>query len=152
MGGVVYIASDEKDQKFFEPFREIFDVVMLDDFKHLLVGVNTNYYGMIDSLIASRSKIFFGCWFSTFTGYINRIRGFHHNKRKGPGYEQGHHTSYYYALDDRKYHLQEFYPVKKSFYAREFPAAWRLIDEGIGELVETTTTTTNADGGSSVIL
>ena len=151
MGGVVYIASDEKDPKFFEPFREIFDVVMLDDFKHLLVGVNTNYYGMIDSLIASRSKIFFGCWFSTFTGYINRIRGFHNNKRKGPGYEMGYHTSYYYALDDRKYHLQEFYPVKKSFYAREFPAAWRLIDEGIGELAETANSNA-ADGSSSATL
>jgi hypothetical protein len=44
--------------------------------------------------------------------------------------------SYYYALDDRKYHLQEYYPVKKSFYAREFPTMWRLIDEGIAELAE----------------
>jgi hypothetical protein len=146
MGGLVYIASDEKDQTFFQPFRDIFDVVMLDDFKHLLVGVNTNYYGMIDSLIASRSKIFFGCWFSTFTGYINRLRGFHNNKRKGPGYEMGYHSSYYYALDDRKYHIQEFYPVKKSFYAREFPTAWRLIDEGIQELAEETSNA--GDGGS----
>jgi GDP-fucose protein O-fucosyltransferase len=136
MGGVVYIASDETDQSFFKPLREAFDVVMLDDFKHLLEGVNSNYYGMIDSLIASRSKVFFGCWFSTFTGYINRLRGFHNNKRKGMGYDMGYHSSYYYALDDRKYHLQEYYPVKKSFYAREFPTSWRLIDEGIVELAE----------------
>jgi GDP-fucose protein O-fucosyltransferase len=133
-GSVVYIASDETDPQFFEPFRKAFDVVMLSDFKQELVGVNSNYYGMIDSLIASRANIFFGCWFSSFTGYINRIRGFHHNKKKGRGYEMGYHESYYYALDDRKFHLQAYYPVKKSFYAREFPTAWRLIDNGIYKL------------------
>ena len=138
--GVVYIASDEKDQTFFQPFRKAFDVVMLDDFKHLLKGVNSIYYGMIDSLIASRSEIFFGCWFSTFTGYIIRLRGFHNNKRKGLRYEMGYHSSYYYALEDRKYHLQEYHPVKKSFFATEFPTAWRLIDEGIVELAEADTT------------
>eukprot|EP00547_Thalassionema_nitzschioides_P000183 CAMPEP_0194214692 /NCGR_PEP_ID=MMETSP0156-20130528/16033_1 /TAXON_ID=33649 /ORGANISM="Thalassionema nitzschioides, Strain L26-B" /LENGTH=610 /DNA_ID=CAMNT_0038943015 /DNA_START=47 /DNA_END=1879 /DNA_ORIENTATION=+ len=132
--GTIYIASDEKDAAFFRPFRELYDVVFLDDFKYLLKGVNTNYYGMIDSLIASRSEVFFGCWFSTFTGYINRIRGYHNNKKKGPGYEMGYMESYYYALDDRKDHLHHFYPVKKSFYAREFPASWRLIDQGVGEL------------------
>jgi hypothetical protein len=130
----VYIATDEKDRKFFEPFKEIYDVLFLEDFHHLLEGINSNHYGMIDSLIASRSKTFFGCWFSTFTGYINRLRGYHNNKNKGFGYEQGHMQSFYYALDDRKYHMQQFYPVKKSFYAREFPTSWRLIDNGIGEL------------------
>jgi len=129
--GTVYIATDEKDRSFFDPFRELYDIVFLDDFKHELEGVNTNYYGMIDSLIAARSEVFFGCWFSTFTGYINRLRGYHHNKKKGEGYEMGYHNSYYYALDDRKDHLHHFYPVKKSFYAREFPTSWRLIDEGI---------------------
>lgn len=133
-GGVVYIATDEKNKAFFDPFRETFDTFFLDDFMHLLEGVNSNYFGMIDSLIAARSNVFFGCWFSTFTGYINRLRGYHNNKKKGEGYEMGYHSSYYYALDDRKYHLQEYYPVKKSFYAREFPTSWRLLDTGIGEL------------------
>jgi len=131
--GTVYIATDEKDQSFFDPFRKVYDVVFLDDFKDLLKGVNTNYYGMIDSLVAARSEVFFGCWFSTFTGYINRLRGYHNNKEKGEGYEMGYHNSYYYALDDRKDHLHHFYPVKKSFYAREFPTSWRLIDKGIEE-------------------
>jgi hypothetical protein len=134
-GGVVYIATDEKDKKFFDPFRENFDVVFLEDFHHLLEGVNSNYFGMIDTLIASRSKVFFGCWFSTFTGYIHRLRGYHASKRKAPGFEQGLiENSFYYALDDRIHHMQEYYPVKKSFYAREFPTAWRLLDTNIGEL------------------
>jgi len=129
----VYIATDEHDRAFFDPMAELYDVVFLDDVKDVLEGVNTNYYGMIDQLVASRGRIFFGCWFSTFTGYINRLRGYHANKGKTKGYEDGIVPSYYYALVDRHYHMQTFYPVKRSYYAREFPASWRLIDKGIGE-------------------
>jgi hypothetical protein len=109
-------------------------VVFLDDFMHDLKHVNSNYYGMIDQLIASRGKQFFGCWFSTFTGYINRLRGYHVDDHQEPGYKQGIiPTSWYYALRDRFDHMQQFWPVKKSFYAREFPTSWRLIDTGIGD-------------------
>jgi len=93
--------------------------------------VNTNYYGMIDQLVASRGRVFFGCWFSTFTGYINRLRGYHADDHQEPGYEMGVHNSYYYAPADRKEHMKVYYPVKQAFYAREFPTSWRLIDRGI---------------------
>jgi hypothetical protein len=128
----VYIATDERKKTFFDPLKKHYDVVFLEDFKHELQGVNTNYYGMIDQLVASRGRIFYGCWFSTFTGYINRLRGYHADDHQTPGYGMGVVPSYYYALKDRYLHHQEFYPVKKSFYAREFPASWRLIDSGIG--------------------
>jgi hypothetical protein len=129
----VYIATDERDRSFFQPLKDHYDVVFLEDFDHELQNVNTNYYGMIDQLVASRGRIFYGCWFSTFTGYINRLRGYHADDHQTPGYEQGIVPSYYYALRDRFEHMQTFYPVKKSFYAREFPTSWRLIDTGIGE-------------------
>jgi hypothetical protein len=92
---------------------------------------------MIDQLIASRGRKFFGCWFSTFTGYINRLRGYHADDHKTPGYEQGVVPSWYYALADRYDHMQTYYPIKKSFYAREFPASWRLIDTGLEDLEDT---------------
>lgn len=111
-----------------------YDVVFLDDFHSVLGDVNSNFYGMIDQLVASRSRTFFGCWFSTFTGYINRLRGYHSTHDKLPGHEQGVHNSWYYALEDRYDHLQTYYPVKQSYYAREFPTSWRLIDTGIAEL------------------
>ena len=63
-----------------------------------------------------------------FTGYINRIRGYHADKEKRPGYEMGQIDSWYYVLEDRFDHMQDYYPVKQSFYAREFPTSWRLID------------------------
>jgi hypothetical protein len=93
--------------------------------------ITANYYGMIDQLVASRGNNFFGCWFSTFTGYINRLRGYHADDHALPGYEQGIIQSYYYAMSDRFDHMKEFWPIKKQFYAREFPASWRLIDSSI---------------------
>lgn len=99
-GASIYIATDERDKKFFNPLKEKgnYDILVcntaipvrffsmpfahfllltsgftilpatqfMDDFKHLLVGVNTNYYGMIDQLVASRGIKFFGCWHSTY--------------------------------------------------------------------------------------
>jgi hypothetical protein len=129
----LYIATDEQDKSFFNLLKDHYDVVFLDDFKQELQDVNTNYYGMIDQLVASRGRIFFGCWFSTFTGYINRLRGYHADDHQTPGYQMGIVPSYYYAVEDRYLHMQEFYPVKKQFYAREFPTSWRLIDTGVDD-------------------
>jgi GDP-fucose protein O-fucosyltransferase len=131
-GSTVYLATDERDKSFFAPLLKKYRVLFLDDLVHLIPGVNTNYYGMIDQLVASRGRFFFGCWFSTFTGYINRIRGYVVEKYKLPGHEDGVIQSYYYALAEHKLKMREYYPVKKSFYAREFPASWRDIDVDVG--------------------
>ena len=131
----VYIATDERDKKFFEPLKEHYDVVFLDDFMDALEGVNSNYYGMLDQLVASRGNVFLGCWFSTFTGYINRIRGYHSVKNKLPGYESGVlPTTYYYATKDKKFEMQTYAPMRGASWSREFPSSWRGIDKGIGEL------------------
>jgi len=127
----LYIATDERKKEFFDPITQHYDVVYLDDFLKEIEGVNSNYYGMIDQLISSRGRLFYGCWFSTFTGYINRLRGYHADDHETEGYEDGIVPSYYYALEDRFLHMHTFYPVKKSFYAREFPTSWRLIDTDV---------------------
>jgi GDP-fucose protein O-fucosyltransferase len=64
-GATVYIATDERNKGFFLDLALHFDLVYLDDFEHLVGTLNTNYYGMIDQLVASKSRTFFGCWFST---------------------------------------------------------------------------------------
>ena len=64
-GATVYIATDERDKKFFDPLKMHYNVLFLDDFKTELKGVNTNHFGMIDQLVASRGRLFFGCWHST---------------------------------------------------------------------------------------
>jgi hypothetical protein len=129
----IYIATDERDKSFFAPLNKHYKILYLDDFLEDLGDINTNFYGMVDQLITSRGRTFFGCWFSTFTGYINRLRGYHADDHQTPGYEDGIIPSYYYTLEDRYDHMREFWPVKRAFYAREFPTSWRLIDTGVEE-------------------
>jgi hypothetical protein len=133
-GTTIYVGTDERDKSFFDPLAKKYNLLFLDDFLHLIPGINTNYYGMIDQLIAARGRVFFGCWFSTFTGYINRIRGYYSVKHQLPGYEEGVIDSYYYAFPEHKLKMREYYPVKKALYAREFPTSWRNIDTGVGLL------------------
>jgi hypothetical protein len=134
----IFIATDERDKSFFDPLRRHYDVLFLDDLKdvnckllHQVItcysflqlyasGLNldcrhfylhcstANYFGMIDQLVASRGRIFFGCWWSTFTGYINRIRGYHSVKDRLPGYKSGElPTTYYYAVKSRKFEMNK---------------------------------------------
>lgn len=125
----VYVGTDERDKNFFKPMADHWDVLFLDDFKDLLGDISPNHYGMLDQLITSRSRTFFGCWFSTFTGYITRIRGYNSQKNKSLGYENGLlPQSYYYVLPPHKNKMHDYWPVKKLFYAREYPTSWRDID------------------------
>jgi hypothetical protein len=89
---------------------------------------------MLDQLVSSRSRVFFGCYFSTFTGYINRLRGYHADRQRAPGYESGIVESYYYAPLSHKYRMRDYWPLFGAIYAREFPVSWRMIDQGIEEL------------------
>jgi len=134
-GTTVYVATDERDKAFFHDLAQHYDVVFLDDYMHLMHNVNPNFYGMIDQLVASRSRIFFGCWFSTFTSYINRIRGYHADREKLDGFAKGAIDSYYYALPEHKYKMLEYWPLTGAFHSREFPISWRNIDHGIEELL-----------------
>jgi len=84
-GSIVYVATDETDRSFFDVFRDHYEVYFLEDFVHLLnAGVHPDQHGMIDQLVASRGERFIGTYFSTFTGYINRLRGYHSQKKTEP--------------------------------------------------------------------
>ncbi|GKY92828.1 hypothetical protein MPSEU_000252300 [Mayamaea pseudoterrestris] len=130
-GATVYIATDERDKSFFKVLSDHYNTVFMDDLLAELGDVNTNYYGMIDQLVASRGRYFFGCWFSTFTGFINRMRGYHATQDKYLGHENGIIPSWYYVMEDRFDQMQSFVPVKQSFWAREFPTSWRNLETGI---------------------
>ena len=88
-GTTLYIATQEKDKTFFNIFKEHYDVVFLDDFISEIGDLNTNLLGLVDMLVASKSEVFFGTYYSTFSGYINRLRGYHAVKNKLEGYEDG---------------------------------------------------------------
>mmetsp|Transcript_4018 Transcript_4018/g.7053 ORF Transcript_4018/g.7053 Transcript_4018/m.7053 type:complete len:559 (+) Transcript_4018:131-1807(+) len=68
---------------WFNPFREHWggDKVwfMSDFYNELLQDVPSIYLGCIDTLICSRARRFVGTRKSTFSGYINRLRGYMHD-------------------------------------------------------------------------
>jgi hypothetical protein len=69
---IIYIATDEHDKAFFDPIAKHHDVRFLDDYWELagLGDIDSNYFGMIDTIVSSRARAFAGTWFSTFTGYV----------------------------------------------------------------------------------
>jgi hypothetical protein len=127
----IYIATDERDKAFFTPLREQYKIFFLDDFLHLAPDLNKNYYGMLDQLIASRGRTFVGTYYSTFTGYINRIRGYHSQKDTADGYLKGVINSYYYIPKENKQDLKHYISLKEPLWAREFPVGWRDIDHNV---------------------
>jgi len=133
-GGSLYIASDERRKEFFEPLKAKYDVTFLDDYMHLIEGVNPNYYGMLDQLVAYKGRVFFGTWFSTLSGYINRMRGYYAAKHKLEGYEKGILPSYYFVPKQKKMQMAKYMPIKKPIYMREFPTSWRDIDKSVDEM------------------
>ena len=102
------------------------------DFQETLgPDVPTYFYGMIEQRVASRARTFVGTYYSTFTGYINRMRGYHSQAAKAPGYKQGAVKSYYFAPLEAKYAMTEFESVFVPMWGREFPVAWRDIDHDV---------------------
>jgi len=132
---VVFIATDERDKKFFNPLREHYQIFFLDDFKAELGELNSNFYGMVDQLIASRGRKFFGCWHSTFTGFINRMRGYHSQNNQSPGWETGSlPETYYYVPENLMGAMHKYAPLIGASFNRENPTSWRQLDFGIDEI------------------
>ena len=91
----VYIATDETDTAFFEPLRRNHTVVFLNDFHHLIADMDPNYYGMIEQLVCAKGDKFVGTYYSTFSAYINRLRGYHAQKSRSSQAKQGSLNSEY---------------------------------------------------------
>lgn len=117
---ILYIATDEKDRTFFDPIKEHRTIRFLSDYwdEAGLDDVDPNYIGMIETIIASRGRAFAGTWFSTFTAYINRMRGYHGMDMKLS----------YYGTTERKYAMHTWTYPEPGYVAREFPLVWDGID------------------------
>jgi len=134
-GATLYVATDERNKGFFDVFKKHYDVVFLDDFaSEVIPDVNPNYYGMIDQLVAYKSRLFYGTWWSTLSGYVNRMRGYYIAKHKLDGYKDGTMRSWYFTPEERVLQMRSYIPVRKPIYCREFPISWRDIDKGIDEI------------------
>eukprot|EP00752_Nemacystus_decipiens_P007761 g6935.t1 len=118
---VVYVATDEKDLSLFEPFHKHVRVKFLADY-YERAGVselNPNLLGMLDQIIASHGRTFTGCWLSTFTAYILRLRGHLQKPRT---------SNWSYYNPRATYHHQYRLP-ENPLWMTEWPLGWEGIDE-----------------------
>ena len=117
---LLYIATDERDKSFFDDLAAHHTLRFLDDYWDMagLSDLDPNYMGMIDTIVASRGRAFAGTWFSTFSGYINRLRGYHGMTMQDS----------WYSFLDRKTAVHEWKIVDDFVYAYEFPDGWMGID------------------------
>jgi hypothetical protein len=130
-GELLYIATDEPDkQGFFAPLREAgYELRFLDDYFHAanLTGLESNMLGMVDTLVAAQGRHFVGTWFSTFSGYIVRLRGYaRHHRHAGVVSDVGDDSFYFFLK--KKFAMRSREAPSDPFYTREWPTAWEDID------------------------
>jgi len=97
-GEMVYVATDEHDKDaFFGPLRAAYEVKFLDDYfeEANLKALPKNMLGLVDTLVAAQGRVFVGTWFSTFSGYIIRLRGYF-----------GRHADSFYYFAKKKFAMQ----------------------------------------------
>jgi len=82
----------------------------------LLVCDRFSFLCLILSLVQGRA--FVGTWFSTFSGYIIRLRGYH-----------GRALQSFYFFAKKKFAMMERGAPADPFYTREWPTAWEGIDD-----------------------
>lgn len=126
-GGTLFIATNERNITFFRPIQEVYDVSFIGDFGSMLSDINPNYFPLVEQLVASRGRVFFGTFFSTFSAYIARLRGYWSVKEKHEGYMTGALQNTYFLPARYKKEMRLYQAIHKPLY-QEFPAAWRDID------------------------
>lgn len=134
-GSTIFVASDEKGEVFFTRLHERYDLVFLNDYTDLLSGINVNYYGMVEQIVASRGVQFFGTFSSTFSAYVSRLRGYYAERDSLPGYDEGKLSNTYFMPRIYRNELKIYQAIQQPFFAREFPIAWKDADKGVGEMI-----------------
>lgn len=84
-----------------------------------LQDINPNFLGMIDAIVCTRGDQFVGTWFSTFSAYIVRMRGY-------LGYMD--HSNWYGDMKHRD-RMQQPEQMKFPYYMREWNESWWRIDD-----------------------
>lgn len=120
---ILYLATDERNKTFFDAIAARHEVRYLDDYFEFadLGSMDPNYFGMIDTIIASRGRAFAGTFFSTFSGYINRLRGHHGMTMKDS----------WYSWLPRKTKMHEWNDIDTFVFAYEWPTGWIGIDSDV---------------------
>jgi len=127
----LFVSTDERrDHEIFKLLHQKYKLIFLEDVQNLAEGLNANFHGMIEQIVAARADVFFGTYYSTYSGYICRLRGYYSMRDRQTGSEEGTLKKTFYITDQHKNEYGIHKAVQKPFFAREFPVAWRNINKG----------------------
>ena len=135
-GSTLYMSTDESQVGFQDLVSSLgsdYTTVTLHDYLGVLSGVNVNFFGPIDQIVASKSRTFVGTYYSAFTGYINRLRGYHSTVPEEDKRADGIVASYYFAPNAVRADMRVYKAIRRPFFAREWPVSWRQIDADISD-------------------
>jgi hypothetical protein len=130
-GTTLYIATDHADPSYFDPLREQYKLYFAADFKGVFDSLLPWYLEMVEQFICSRSRTFVGTYYSTFSAYTNRLRGYYSQRDELEGYEDGMIQSFYSSPVSVKKDMKLYKSLRKPLTMREFPIAWRDINHGV---------------------
>ena len=112
----IYIASDETEQGFFQPFRHRYCVYRFNDFYgprggNVLKGVHVPAYllGPIEQVIMASGRLFIGTRASTFSSFVIRLRGYIGAPDTSTWYHNGHTLSpgFQYTKGGRDWKMED---------------------------------------------
>ena len=115
----LYIATDETDADFFKQLKDHFNVPFIYTIGDWLTRAGTDlpyvWEGPIEQVICARANRFIGTDLSTFSAYINRLRGYMQASDQG---------CYYHSVDYNNGLPEEIvFPGRE--YLRENPLFWQ---------------------------
>lgn len=129
-GADLYIATDENDKQLFQKdfvdvFAKRYKVHMFDDYAKYIKNVAPkNWIGVIEQIICSRGEIFVGTKLSTYSGYVQRMRGYMNDIQDDNIYFTD--TKYPDGYNDRRVFPVEWptwndHWIYHALWGREFP-------------------------------
>jgi len=139
---ILYIATDETDNEFFDAIEREHKVYRWHDFQFhgrtpgqpkgdfgaVLLGrhINRKHIGLIEQVICAGGRRFFGTPLSTFTSYIYRLRGY----IDAPDTNQYHHTVHYTGDPEIDGYAKLEYGAP-DHYMNEDPTLWSDVQRRI---------------------
>merc|ERR1719410_972603 len=81
----LYIATDETNMTYFTPFFQYYKSIQ---FLHNVLDeeMDAEKLGMMEQFICANARVFIGTQYSTFSSYINRLRGYYDVQKGNQSY------------------------------------------------------------------
>ena len=126
-GTRLYIATDEQDKNFFSALRTQYELYFIDDIETAIPAeMPAPLRACVEQMICAFAELFIGTRLSTFSGYINRLRGYYGAPDKNIYFTDGFSGS---DADDQgspAFSWLNWIRTGNPWWGREFKEGWEV--------------------------